>query len=197
MIDLHRSLPGPAYYYRPAGHVLEQCKLTSVGPGWAYVPAPTYQALLLIIHDQFQDYDYWVGGIDLRHLVQLRDLVNSPDGLDWGLLAGFMSGKLARNALESQLVALTELLDVDVPASMRSRRIPRLQFKRRLAQARFPLARWPLLAAAVLDYGNYRRGVGAEYRRTGQSSNGTWSMPKPGTLRFILERAGTHRIGKI
>ena len=197
MIDLHRTLPGPAYFYRPAGDILENSKLTSIGAGSAYVPTAAYQALLLTMHDQFQDYDYWVGGIDLRHLLQLRDLVNSPDGLDWIRLAGYVPGKLARNALETQLIALTELLGVDVPASMRGRRIPRLQFKRRVMQARFPLARWPLLAAAVLDYRNYRCGLGAEYRGAGQSGSGTWAMPKPETFRFIMERARAHRVGKV
>ncbi|MCK1495201.1 nucleotidyltransferase family protein [Bradyrhizobium sp. 180] len=197
MIDLHRSLPGPAYFYSSSGHVLDHCQLTSIGPGSAYVPTPTYQAFLLTIHDQFQDYDYWVGGIDLRHLLDLRSLTDSPDGIHWDLLASLAPSRLARNALESQLVALAELLGVDVPLSMCSRFIPRLQFKRRLVQARFPIARWPLLAATVLDYRNYRRGVGAEYRRASRCGNATWTMPRPETLWHILEMTANHRIGKI
>lgn len=197
MIDLHANLPGPAYFYRPSGHPLQHCKLTSVSRGSAYVPTATYQVLMLTIHDQFQDYDYWLGAIDLRHLVELRDLINSTGGIDWELLNSFAPSKLAKNALETQLVGAAELLGADVPASMRRRIIPRLQFKRRLAQARFPMMRWPLLAAALLDYGNYREGPGAEYRRAAHKNESRWSLPGFGILRYILEKAGQDRVGKV
>ncbi len=175
MIDLHQSAPGPAYFYCASGPILEHCKLVTIGQATAYVPTATYRALILILHDQFQDYDYWVGNIDLRHLVELRDLAQSTEGIDWDQLASFVPSKLARNALESVLVALAELLGLDIPIHMRSRLIPRLQFIRRLTQARFPVTRWPLLVMVVLDYGNYRRGPGAQYRTTGQRVGGLWS----------------------
>lgn len=197
MIDLHCSLPGPAYFYRPSGQILQHCKLISVGPGSAYVPTATYQALMLMIHDQFQDYDYWVGGIDVRHLVDLRDMAKSPEGIDWDLLATFAPSNLAKNAFESQLVALAALLDVDVPISMRSRLVPQLQFMRRLVQARFPITRWFLLAAIALDYANYRTGLGAEYQSKAQPAERGRRIPRSDTVRFILQRAGSHRIGKV
>jgi len=197
-IDLHRSAPpGPAYFYRTSGNILAHSRLASVGRGAAYLPTATYQALVLIIHDQFEDYDYWIGGIDVRHLLDLRDLSNSPEGIDWEQLAALSPSKLARNAVESQLVALAELFGVDVPLRMRGRLIPRLQFRRRLLQARYPVARWPLLAATFLDYGNYRRGPGALYRASDKSGRSSWSMPKSGTLRFILGMAGDQRVGKV
>jgi hypothetical protein len=189
MIDLHRHAPGPSFFYSPAGDMLKHCRLVPVGRGSAYIPTPTYRALILIIHDQFQDYDYWLGGIDVRHLLELRDLANSPQGIDWDELASFAPSKLARNAVESQLVALAELLGVDVPVRMRNRLIPRLQFRRQLAQARFPVMRWPLLLMAVVDYINYRNGPGAKYRRA--------VLPRFGTMRFILEKASWPRIGKV
>jgi len=192
-IDLQQSAPGPAYVYRDRGHGLRLRASAQLGRGRVHIPAPTYQALMLIIHDQFQDYGYWLGDIDLRHLVELRDLNNSAEGIDWKELASHVSGKLMRNAVETQLLALAELLGVDVPHPLRSRLIPRLQLMRRLMQARFPVTRWPFLAMAVLDLRNYRREAITEYSQT----RGSWSMPRADTLRFLLRTATALRAGKI
>lgn len=197
MIDLHWGAPGPAYFYRASGPVEKHCRSVSVGRGSAYIPTSTYQALMLIVHDQFQDYDYWTGAIDGRHLLELRDLTNLPEGIDWDQLASFAPSKLARNAIESQLVALAALLGVDVPARMRSRIIPRLQFGRRLAQARFPIMRWPLLATAALDYANYRKASKVERTQAATAPGRSWPLPRLGTMRFILRVAATDRPGKI
>lgn len=192
-IDLQRSAPGPAYLSRGPGCALDHCVPALLGRGSVYIPTPTYQALMLIIHDQFQDYGYWLGDIDLRHLVELRDLSNSVEGIDWEELSSHVSGKLMRNAVETQLFALAELLGVDVPRSLRCRLIPRLQFVRGVVQARFPATRRPLLAMTVLDFRNYRRQATIEYSRT----RGSWSMPRADTLRFLLRTTTAVRTGKI
>ena len=116
MIDLHQEAPGPDYFYRPSGKLLAHCTPISVGSGTAYLPTTTFQAFMLIIHDQFQDDDYWVGEMDVRHLVELRDLANSAEGIDWSRMMSFATSRLARNAIAKQLVALSELFGVDVPA---------------------------------------------------------------------------------
>ena len=177
MIDLHQEAPGPDYFYRSSGKLLAHCTLISVGRGTAYLPTATFQAFMLIIHDQFQDRDYWVGEIDVRHMVELRDLASSAEGIDWNRMMSFATSPLARNAIEKQLVALAKLFAVDVPLELRQRFIPRLQFRRLLLQSRFPLARWPLLSIALLDYGNYRRGPGAEHQTNGHR-NRTSTLPR-------------------
>lgn len=137
---------------------------------------------MLIIHDQFQDYGYWLGDLDLRHLVELRDLSNSAEGLDWGELSSLVSGELMKNAVETQLFALAELLGVEIPHALRSRLIPRLQFMRQLMQARFPATRVPLLAMNVLDLRNYRREAAVVSTRTSANRRGLWSVPRARTL---------------
>jgi hypothetical protein len=197
MVDLHREVPGPAFFYRSSGDVKPHCKMMRIGRGRADIPSTTYQALILIIHDQFQDSDYWIGNIDVRHLIDLRDLANSPTGIDWEMLAALTPSKLARNALESQLVALFWLLGVDVPTRMRSRFVPRLQHRRRLAQAKFPLLRQGLLPIAILDYQNYRDELGRSNREGAIVSNRKWVLPKRDTLRFLLALSREQRAGKV
>jgi hypothetical protein len=196
MIDLHQAAPGPDYFYRPLGKLLEHCTPISVGRGTAYLPTPTFQAFMLIIHDQFQDHDYWVGEVDVRHLVELRDLANAAEGIEWNRMMAFAPSRLARNAIAKQLVALAELFGVDVPVELRKGFIPRLQFRRLLLQSRFPLARWPLLSIALLDYGNYRRELGAEYQSDARR-NKTLTLPQADTLRHLFGLVGSHRIGKV
>jgi hypothetical protein len=197
MIDLHRALPGPAFFYRSTGDVKQHCKLTPVGRGFAYVPSATFRALILTVHDQFQDSDYWIGNIDMRHLLDLRDLAQSDEGINWDLLASFTPDKLARNALETQLLALFSLLGVDVPAAMRTRFVPRLQFRRRLIQARFPLLRQMLLPIMAIDLQNYRDGFGASYRSRPDINVRRWALPKKDSVGFLVTLSRGDRIGKV
>ncbi|MGL3107783.1 nucleotidyltransferase family protein [Bradyrhizobium sp. BR 1432] len=196
-IDLQQAAPGPAYLYPGNGHTLNHCAPVLLGRGSVYVPTPTYRALQLIMHDQFEDYGYWLGDLDLRHLVELRDLNNSVEGLDWKELASHVSSELMKNAVETQLLALAALLGVEVPHSMRSRLIPRLQFMRQLMQARFPSTRVPFLAMTFLDLRNYRREAVTRYTQTSVRRPGLWSMPRADTLQFLLREAIAVRVGKV
>lgn len=195
-IDLQGAAPGPAYLDRSFGHALNHCVPAPPGRGRVYLPTPTYRALMLIIHHQFQDYGYWLGDLDLRHLVELRDLHNSVEGLDWRELTSLVSGELMKNAVETQLFALAELLGVETPHSLRSRLIPRLQFMRQLMQARFPATRLPFLAMMVLDLGNYRNEAKAD-TQAAALRRGLWSLPKAETLQFLLKTAIAVRTGKV
>lgn len=197
MVDLQRSLPGHPFFYCSHGDVRQYCTLIKNEHGSVYIPNPTYQALMLVIHDEFQDSDYWVGSFDLRHLLDLRELVNAPEGLDWRMLARLAPSRLMRNAVETQLMALFVLLGVDVPPTMRARLIPRLQFRRRLLQARYPLLRHALLMLTVLDYRNYRAELGRAERAIKQLEPRTWALPKMNTMRFLFDVSRERRSGKV
>ncbi|WP_439400782.1 nucleotidyltransferase family protein [Bradyrhizobium sp. DASA03068] len=195
-IDLQEAAPGPAYLYQNFGHVLNHCVPAPLGRASVYIPKPIFQAVTLIVHDQFQDYGYWLGDLDLRHLVELRDLNASAEPLDWEKLTSLASSDLMRNAVETQLIALAELLGVDIPHALRSRLIPRLQFMRQVMQARFPATRVPFLAMMVLDLGNHRKAA----RGAGQAAvypRGLWSLPRVDTVQFLLKAAFAERAGKV
>jgi hypothetical protein len=197
MIDLHKNPPGHAFFYTAAGEAKDNCQKTTWRGGTAYIPSATYHAFMLMIHDQFQDADYWIGRMDLRHLLDLHDLANSPEDIDWNLLASFCSGSLAKNAIETQLVTLSSLLGTDVPPAMLSRRVPRLQNWRRLTQIRFPVLGDLFLTMTLLDYLNYRRELGREETKANDLRPRTWVLPKWSTARFLFDLSREHRAGKI
>lgn len=193
MIDLQQGPPGHHFFYNGSGDIRQHCRLLEQNS--AYIPSATYHALMLIIHDQFQDADYWVGKIDLRHLLDLRDLASTPDGIDWQQLAGLAHGRLARNAIETQLVTLSTLLGVDVPVSMRRRLMPRLQHRRRLLQTRVPVLRHAFFLLTLFDYGNYRSEVGLDEQTTELKTKRI--LPRMETARYLLQLSREKRAGKV
>lgn len=192
-IDLQRPGPEFAYVNRDPEDVLSDCLSVRLGRARAYVPTPTCRALMLIIHDQFQDLGYWLGDLDLRHLLELRDLSCTAGGIDWNELTSHISGGLVRNALETQLLALAELLGVDIPRPLRSRLIPRLQLMRQLMQARYPVTRKPFLAMTILDLRNYRR----QATTSSAPPRGLWSVPRASTLGYLAKATTAIRAGKV
>lgn len=194
MIDLQESPPGHRFFYNGSGDIRQHCQLLEQNS--AYIPSATYHALMLIIHDQFQDADYWVGKIDLRHLLDLRDLAHAPNGIDWQQLAGLAHGRLARNAIETQLVTLNTLLGVDVPDSLRRRLLPRLQHRRRMLQARMPALRHAFFLLTLFDYGNYRSEVGLN-ERTAEHLGARRILPRMETARYLLQLSRERRVGKV
>jgi hypothetical protein len=197
MLDLHRSLPGPAFFYPEAEDLQKHFKLTRIGRAEAYLPSTTFHALIMIIHDQFQDYDYWLGAIDLRHLLNLRYLSSSSEGIDWDALISLAPDRLARNALETQLHGLSVLFQADVPQRLRRHFTSRVQFKRRLAQTRFPILRMALLPLALLDYRNYRAGLGEWHHANGNDDSRRYILPKKKNIRFLIELARRRHVGKV
>jgi len=196
MIDLHVSPPGSAAFYRALGEIRTHCRPIAVGRGVAYLPSPVSHAYLLMVHDQFQDYGYWVGNIDLRHLIDLHELVAAQERFEWLYLAKLAAGALARNGLETLLMDLDALLGTQAPVEMRRRLIPRLQHRRRILQQRFPILRPLLLSAALLDLSHYRQEVSSS-RQASRWRLLPRMLPQASTLKFLFALTRAGRAGKI
>ncbi|UZE48064.1 nucleotidyltransferase family protein [Rhodopseudomonas sp. P2A-2r] len=191
-IDLHEAFPGQPFYDQTPDELRLHLQLIRLGGASALVPSPELQALMLVVHDQFQDYDYWTGCIDLRHLLDLKAIFAAPGGFRWELLETMTSSAIARNALETQLLLLTTLFDVQFPVRHR-RRMPKLRAWRQLYQARFPAVRYLLLPMGLLDLRRHRA-------RPGPAGSGgakkRW-FPKVSTFLFLLSLSRRYRAGKL
>lgn len=196
MIDLQQERPGHRFFYRSHRSPEHYCRRLNGAQGEAYVPTARYQALMLVFHDAFQDYDYWLGIIDLRHLLDLRDLINAPDGSNWNDLLSLTPSRLARNALAAQFLTLQSLLGVAPPLDLAGELVPRLQCRRRILQARKPRLKYPLLLFNLLDYWTYRAEIARTEETERHPSFAMSAVPKASTLSFLLSLARGRRIGK-
>src|SRR5258706_1837090 len=79
MIDLH-SRTKTRYPGLDFADLVPHCTELRLGRGRAWLPSPTFQTLILILHDQLQERDYWRGVIDLRHLLEISALFRSTIG---------------------------------------------------------------------------------------------------------------------
>jgi hypothetical protein len=154
VIDLHQRLLPHSELIRPA--LDNHCAVVASPLGNVLVPCPALQLLILVLHDQLHDGDYWTGRIELRHLLDMARLTEAPGGVDWDLLASLVPAKLTRNALETQLVTMCKLVGGHVPSHMRNRLWPRVQYWRRMLQIRLPFTRVPFcLATLAAEARNY------------------------------------------
>lgn len=162
MIDLHARTkvrhPGFAY-----GDLTPDCTVLAFGGGHALLPSATMQALILILHDQLQERDYWRGLLDLRHLLDLAALAQAGY-VDWDALAARFPSGYPRRALRVQLATLAVLLHVPVPRHLHADGWTRVQVERRLAQLRHPWLRVPFTLATLACDPPWFTGLVAEKR---------------------------------
>lgn len=137
MIDLHNRLRIESIGGDYAG-LSRYCRPQPLGASRALLPSPTFRAMILVLHDQLQDRDYWRGLIDLRHLVDLVRISRLPGGIDWTLLASLFAPGNPRTALRTQLLTARNLLGLAVPPELVAGLRPRLQYRRRLLQSARP-----------------------------------------------------------
>lgn len=121
----------------------------------AIIPAANSRALHWIIHDLFKDGDYWRGRIDLRHIHDLWRL-SEDERVDWPALRDGLRDRHARNALDTQLLALNHFFGVQIPVECAQDPVVRLQHWRRLFTARHRVIGAPIRLIANFSWGAWR-----------------------------------------
>jgi len=119
------------------------------------IPPAQSRALHWMVHDLLKEGDYWRGRIDLRHLHDLAQLAESHD-VDWTALQASVSDRSARNALDTQLLALHHFFGTRIPAKCAQRPMVRFQHWRRIFTATHPILGAPLRLAGNLVWGAWR-----------------------------------------
>jgi hypothetical protein len=147
-VDLHTSLK-PFYLKLNYQSVAPHCRTANFGSGTALFPKPTSQMVLMVLHDQLNDRDYWRGLIDVRHLIDMRSLVR--EGVDWPLLASFFDRGTPKRAFEVQMLTARSLLKIDIPKTYCGGVWSRFQVFRRRMQTRLPIIR-PIFALITMAF---------------------------------------------
>lgn len=148
MIDLHcrTKTRYPGFDFED---LVGDCAEVRLGMATAWLPSPTSQALILLLHDQLQDRDYWRGFVDLRHLLDIAELARAPGGIDWEWLAAHFPRGHPRNAFDVQLATFALLFGAPVPVPQR-RIWTGFQLRRRIVQLRLPGLRQALTVLTLL-----------------------------------------------
>lgn len=119
------------------------------------VPPVQSRALHWILHDLLKEGDYWRGRIDLRHLHDLAQLAET-EGVDWKALRKSVPDQTARNAIDTQLLALRRFFGVSISAETTNSPLVRFQHWRRVFTAKHPVVGAPLRLAGNLAWGARR-----------------------------------------
>ena len=150
LIDLHQRPPGPPGLAE-IENLAAYCIPVSLDGLRAMRPVSAVQIFFLVLHDQLHDGDYWRGGFDLRHLVDIASLSRAPEPVDWDLLERLCRTALVRNALETQLIAAERVAGAAIPARFTGRRWTQLQHWRHLMQFSYSWAALPLAVGGAIS----------------------------------------------
>ena len=149
-IDLHQRPPGPPGLAE-ISDLAEHCTQVVWSGATAKRPEPALQIFFLVLHDQFHDGDYWRGGLDLRHLIDIAQLSSGVPAVDWRLLERLCGTQLVRNALEAQLVAAERLAGARIPVHLARRPWATAHHRRHLWQFAHPRLKVPLAALGLIS----------------------------------------------
>jgi putative nucleotidyltransferase-like protein len=176
-IDLQCRPKGPASF-SDVGWLFAESREARLGGAPVYLPSAKAQIAYLLLHDQFQDGDYWRGLIDLRHLHDIARLLRVEGAGSVDEIRGMFDPGYPRHAVDTQLLTLQALFGgaLGPGKSASSGLRSSAQLWRRSLQARHRWLATPLTALTLLseifDYpawdrygGEPHEGRGREARR--------------------------------
>jgi hypothetical protein len=150
LIDLHQRPPGPPGFAE-IDNLDTYCIAVADDGVRALCPLPAVQIFFLVLHDQFHDGDYWRGGLDLRHLIDIAQLSKAQPPVDWALLERLCRTNLVRHALGTQLIAARRFAGAEIPERFIARSWTRVQHWRHMLQFSYPMMALPLAVAGALS----------------------------------------------
>ena len=131
----------------------------------AKIPAARSLALHWMMHDLLKEGDYWRGRVDFRHLHDLALLAQQHE-LDWAAMRSSLPDQTARNAFDTQLLALRYFFGVSVPPEHLRRWLVQLQHWRRVLTVSHPIICIPLRLAGNVAWGLSRLQQSGAVRRS-------------------------------
>ena len=146
-IDLHQRPPGPPFFLCGPG-LLTEGALRTLNGGVVRIPSAHLQIYFLVMHDQLHDGAYWRGGVDLRHLWDMGELIAGEDGVDWQRLLNLAPTRLVRNAVKVQLLHCGRITGSAIPSDLFTWR-DRLNLNRQGLQQDIDVLRTPVALLAI------------------------------------------------
>ncbi|WEX77989.1 nucleotidyltransferase family protein [Sinorhizobium numidicum] len=164
-IDLQCRPKGPISF-SDIERLYRHSSRTAVDGGVVHIPSALAQIVFLILHDQFQDGDYWRGLVDLRHLFDIANIVRSND-VRWETLRSLFADGYERNAADTQILTAATLFRIDNATKLTFGKLPHLQLARRKMQIERQYLAVPLtlltLLTEVAHYSSWDRYGGEPY----------------------------------
>ncbi|MDK1375183.1 MULTISPECIES: nucleotidyltransferase family protein [unclassified Sinorhizobium] len=148
-IDLQCRPKGPAAFSDIEWVYRNGSRMTLDG-AHVYVPSPFAQIVYLMLHDQFQDGDYWRGLVDVRHLLDIANIARSTEEMRWEALRSLFAQGYERHAIDTQILTASILFNISSDLTEPCGTLPKLQLARRKIQLERGYLRGPFTLLTLL-----------------------------------------------
>ena len=135
-IDLHHHPPGLSGLYE---QVAGSCAVLEVNRSRSLLPSAWVRMAHIVAHDLVHHRGFETGDLQLRGLWELNHLVHTSKPVRLSEVAGLFPPGRAESFMTTQFVALNRLFGTEIPVELEANIIGRIQYGRRIFQARHPV----------------------------------------------------------